>query len=160
MHVVGKRRPRVAPVKKGNTVTLPGWLTLRRLVALCLAAPVILPLVFMSLVYGYDQHRHGSLYAMCDEMPVGSEYAPLKREVFQHGCYTKSVCPHEIYTVSRTLVSYEVISLRHCLKERVQRPDRAIRRMVYELNRPKAPPQVDVPEVDYDIQVADAAQAP
>jgi len=160
MRAVAKRKPRIAAVKKTHTVTLPKWLTVRRLIVLCASAPILLPLVFMSLVWGYDQHRHGSLYAMCDEMPVGSEYPPLKREVFQHGCYTKSVCPHEIYTVSRTLVSYEVISIKHCMKDRVERPDIAIRRMVYEMTRPKAPPQVLVPEVEYDIHMADNSTAP
>lgn len=151
---------RVNKIKKANTITLPNWLTLKRLVVLSALTPIILPLVFMTLIWGNDQYRHGSLYAMCDRMPIGREFVPLRREVFQHGCYTKSICDDDIFTVSQVLARYEVISLKHCLRDRTQRPDKAIIRFIRELNQPKPKPQINLPEVQYEVQMAETASAP
>lgn len=130
------------PQKKKRTIHLPSWLGPKRFIALCAMAPLILPLLLMTAFWMNDQYRHGSLYEFCDQLPVSREYIPLQREVFMHGCYTRSVCPNDLYTVSMVLSRYEVISLKECLRPRVQRPDRAIRGFVRDLSKPEPKPQL------------------
>lgn len=141
MSIQTPRRFRQAPPRKKQH-RLPNWLTVPRLIGLAMASPFILVLAFMTLIWGYDQLRHGSLYAMCDELPVGAEFVPLKRQIFMDGCYTPSVCRPDHYRTSKALVRYEITSLQHCLKPRVLRPDRAVRRFVYNLTRPEPKPQL------------------
>ena len=136
------RRIPYQPKKPKNAIHLPRWLGLKGFIALCMASPLILPLIFMSLFYANDQYRHGSLYQFCDRLPVSREYIPLRREVFAHGCYIESVCPTDIYTVSMVLSQYEVTSLRACMRDRVQRPDRAITQFARNLLKPEPKPQL------------------
>lgn len=151
-------QPRIAP-KPTKQIILPNWLGVRTLIGLSASAPILLVLLFMSLIWGYDQVRHGSKYAFCDDLPVSSEFVPLKRVIFQDGCYIKSVCPQTEYDLSMMLAQYEVYSLKHCMGNRVMRPDRALVRQWYTMIAPKPKPQVHISKPVYKIEMADATEA-
>lgn len=148
-------RRRKAP-QKPKRHELPSWLGPKRLMLAGAVFMASIPALTLTTVWLYDQGRHHSLYALCDELPVAREFVPLRREVFMHGCYTQSVCPDDLYTVSQMLARYEIKTTKHCLRSRVQRPDRAITGWVNSLSAPERPPRVPQYDIEYEINMAEA----
>lgn len=144
--------------RKGGKIKLHDLIRMkwRTSAMLILTAIVGVPVLVYTLVWLEDQYSNGSLYALCDDLPIANlEYTPLRNQIFTSGCYIESACHAGEYNVSMELSIYEVQTLAHCGRERVLRPDRAFVRAIQNLNYKPEPMRIPTHTEPETLEVAE-----
>lgn len=120
----------VDPVRR--ELKLPRWLTATvfavadwwALKANRQFAYIVLAVVIGSnAMWAYDAVRYSELAKTCARLPVGQEYAPLKRVVFASGCNVQSACDPDHFLTTQVLSHYEVVTYADCGYQAAKRPD-------------------------------------